>query len=69
MIRQRYSMISLRKECYFVREEGISFSQESHFWQPELLSQANEGDWAKLINIMNFLKATMGDASMSADDT
>jgi hypothetical protein len=32
--------------------------------------EPNEGDWAKLVKIMNFLKATQNEvASMSADDT
>ena len=33
-------------------------------------TEPNEGDWAKLVKIMNFLKATQNEvASMSADDT
>jgi hypothetical protein len=33
-------------------------------------TQPNEGDWTKLVKIMNYLKATQDDvASMSADDT
>jgi hypothetical protein len=33
-------------------------------------TKPNEGDWAKLVKIMNFLKATQNEvASMSADDT
>ena len=33
-------------------------------------TKQNEGDWAKLVKIMNFLKATQDEvASMSADDT
>ena len=33
-------------------------------------TEPNEGDWAKLVKIMNFLKASQNDvASMSAHDT
>ena len=70
MIRHRYFILLLRKEFFFlVSEEDSTFNQELGFLQPEP-SEPNEGVWAKLIKIMNFLKATQNEvAFMIADDT
>jgi hypothetical protein len=45
-------------------QPAIAFSMATRITEP------NEGDWKKLIKMMNFLKATKDDiATMSADDS
>jgi hypothetical protein len=45
-------------------------NQQLHLWQQESATEPNEGDWKKLVKMMNIIEVTKNDiATMSASDS